>query len=437
MAGLMIAAPSSGAGKTTATLALIAALRVAGHRVTSAKAGPDYIDPAFHAAASGAVCVNLDPFAMRPGLIAALADRQGAAADCFVIEAMMGLFDGAADGRGSAADLAAMLDAKIVLVVDCARQSHSVAALVAGFHNFRAGTRLAGLILNRVGSPRHLEMLTEALRPLGLPVLAALPRREDLKLSDRHLGLVQAGEHADLAGFLKRAGSWMTENADLDQLALLARPAAGRDRPAMPPLPPLGQTIAIARDAAFAFAYPHLLAGWRTAGAALSFFSPLADEAPARDCDALFLPGGYPELHAGRLAAADRFRAGCHAAAARGALVYGECGGYMALGDGLIDAEGARHPMLGLLPLETSFAERRRHLGYRRLTPLGGTPFKGELMGEEELMGHEFHYATTIREKAGAPRLFAARDALGADLGAVGLRHGRVMGSFCHVIDRQ
>ncbi|NDW05791.1 cobyrinate a,c-diamide synthase [Jiella pacifica] len=448
MAGLMIAAPSSGAGKTTVTLALIAALRAAGHEVASAKAGPDYIDPAFHAAASGRECVNLDPFAMRPALIGKLAAGQRRGADLFVTEAMMGLFDGAADGTGSAADLATMVGAQIVLVVDCARQSHSVAALVSGFHHFRPDTRISGLILNRVGSDRHQRMLTDALRPLGIPVLAALPRRDDLALPERHLGLVQAGEHGDIAAFFDRAARWMGENADLEALAMLAKSdragiggtveahppgAVPGEPPGATPLPPLGQRIAVARDESFAFAYPHMLSGWREAGAEVSFFSPLSNEAPAEDCDAVFLPGGYPELHAGRLAAAERFRAGVKRAAGAGALIYGECGGYMALGEGLTDAEGLRHEMLRLLPLETSFAERRRHLGYRRLTPLEGSPF-----GEGELVGHEFHYATTVSERRDrAAPLFAVRDAAGVDLGCTGLAAGRVMGSFCHVIDRR
>ncbi|MBO0905072.1 cobyrinate a,c-diamide synthase [Jiella sonneratiae] len=443
MAGLMIAAPASGAGKTTVTLALIAALRAAGHRVASAKAGPDYIDPAFHAAASGRECLNLDPFAMRPALLRHLAAEQRRGAERFVVEAMMGLFDGAADGSGSPADLAALLGTRIVLVVDCARQSHSVAALVSGFHRFRGDTRLSGLVLNRVGSPRHLKMLEEALRPLGLPVLAALPRRDDLVLPERHLGLVQASEHADLAGFLARAGEWLSENADLDALAELAGsgdlfPDDDPPPPRPPLLPPPGQRVAVARDAAFAFLYPHLLGGWRAAGAELSFFSPLLGEAPPEGCDAVFLPGGYPELHAGRLAGAESFRKGMHAAAAGGALIYGECGGYMTLGEGLVDAEGTRHEMLGLLPLETSFAERRRHLGYRRLRPAeaGASPFGGVGAGGV-LTGHEFHYATVVAERRErAAPLFHARDARGAELGPTGLRRGRVMGSFCHVIDR-
>jgi cobyrinic acid a,c-diamide synthase len=186
----------------------------------------------------------------------------------------------------------------------------------------------------------------------------------------------------------------------------------------------------VARDVAFAFAYPHMLDDWRAQGAELSFFSPLADEAPAFDAAAVFLPGGYPELHAGRIAAARNFRAGMHAAAQRGALIYGECGGYMVLGEALTDGEGVTHRMLGLLPVETSFARRKLHLGYRRLTPLGGLPWR------KSLTAHEFHFASVV-EEGGGERLFDAADSEGRGLGAIGLRRGRVMGSFAHVIDAE
>jgi cobyrinic acid a,c-diamide synthase len=202
--------------------------------------------------------------------------------------------------------------------------------------------------------------------------------------------------------------------------------------PPAQPLPPLGQRIAVARDVAFAFTYPAMLEGWRSAGAELTLFSPLADEPPAADVDAVFLPGGYPELHAGRLAGNQRFLAGLAAAARGGAVIYGECGGYMVLGRGLVDASGARHAMAGLLPLETSFAERRRQLGYRQARlaaagPLGkaGAAFRG----------HEYHYATITEEGAGMP-LFAAADADGSDLGTTGRVSERVMGSFLHLVDR-
>lgn len=426
--GLVIAAPASGSGKTTLTLALLAAFRKAGTKVASAKTGPDYIDPAFHAAASGTDCVNLDPFAMRGALIDKLASAQAERADLLLVEGVMGLFDGAADGSGSTADLAARLALPVVLVVDAGKQSQSVAALVRGFRDHRTDVAVAGVILNRIGSPRHEEMLRAALAGIAMPVLGAVPRDAALDLPERHLGLVQAGEHGDLAAFLDHAAARITECCDLGAIRALARPLTPSGSAASATLSPPGQRVAIARDTAFAFAYPHLLAGWQAQGAELSFFSPLADEAPDADSDAIYLPGGYPELHAGRIAAASRFRLGMQAAATRGALIYGECGGYMVLGEHLTDAEGTRHAMLGLLPLETSFATRKRHLGYRRLKALPGAPWQGELTG------HEFHYATIVREGR-AERLFEARDALGALVGDVGLRVGHVSGSFIHLID--
>ncbi len=429
MKGLIVAAPASGSGKTTVTLGLLRALRDLGVEIAPAKAGPDYIDPAYHAVASGVPCVNLDPWAMRPDLISALASRHTEGGKMLVVEGMMGLFDGAMDGRGSAADLATHLSLPVILVLDCARQSHSIAALVSGFRDFRGNVMIAGLILNRVGSARHEAMLRAALEPVGIPVLGSVPRDQKLQLPERHLGLVQAGEHIDLDNFIAYAASVIGERIDLNRIQQIAgRYGSTESMANIARIPPLGQRIAVARDNAFAFSYLHLLDGWRRRGAEISFFSPLADEAPAENNDAIYLPGGYPELHAGRLAHAADFAAGTRKAAAKGVPIYGECGGYMVLGDSIEDAAGERHEMLGLLPVETSFAKRRMHLGYRRLEPLTAWPFQAPLTG------HEFHYASIVRE-GGAERLFRVRDALGEDLGEAGLRVGSVCGSYMHVID--
>jgi len=429
MNGLLIAAPSSGSGKTTVTLGLLRALKKRGVAIAPGKAGPDYIDPAFHAAASGETCLNFDPWAMRDDLLRTNAAGHAAQGRLLVVEAMMGLFDGAADGKGSAADLAALLGLPVVLVVDCAKASHSVAALVSGFAKFRTDSRVVGVILNRVGSDRHETMLRQALTGIGMPVLGLVRSDPSLHLPERHLGLVQAGEHGELEAFIERAAAVIQHGCDLDALLDAAK---GSPRAAIPPvvapLPPLGQKIAVARDIAFAFSYAHILRGWQEAGAEIAFFSPLADEVPAPDADAVYLPGGYPELHAGTLAAASTFRTGMLEAHMRGARVFGECGGYMVLGDALIDAEGAVHPMLGLLPLVTSYATRKRHLGYRRITPLDASFFASPMTA------HEFHYASIVSEGA-ADRLFAAQDALGASLGDVGLRRDNVAGSFMHLID--
>lgn len=423
--GLIIAAPQSGSGKTLITLGLLAAYRAAGLSVASAKAGPDYIDPRFHEAATGHVSVNLDPWAMQSDRVRALAARAADGADFFIAEGVMGLFDGAAAGGGSTADLAHVLDLPVVLVVDAARKSQSVAALVHGFASFDPRIRVAGVILTRVGSDRHESMLRAALGSAGTRCFGAVRTDTDLALPSRHLGLVQAHEHDDLSAFIAHAGAIMAQSIDLDGLRSIAAPLPSGEPDRM--LPPLGQRIAVAADDAFAFVYPHLLQDWREQGASIVPFSPLLNEAPDMKADAVFLPGGYPELHAPALAAAETFRAGMTTAAERSKLIYGECGGYMVLGKTLEDAAGETHPMLGLLPHATSFAERRRQLGYRRLSHDGVLPWPATLIG------HEFHYATLVENRA--EPLFRSHDAEGLDLGAIGGVNGRVMGSFAHVID--
>jgi cobyrinic acid a,c-diamide synthase len=427
--GFLIAAPHSGSGKTIVTLGLLRALRDTGVRAASAKAGPDYIDPAFHAAATGRDCVNLDPWAMRAEHLRALALDAAAGADMLVVEGMMGLFDGASDGTGSSADLAALLALPVVLVVDCARQSHSVAALVHGFATFRPDVRVAGVILNRVASARQERMIRAALSPSDVPIFGVLPQLPELQLPSRHLGLVQAGEHDNLELFLVAAGRCVSQHCDLASLLQLSDALLNNgdiQRPAI--ISPPAQTISVARDAACAFSYPHILTGWKNAGAEVSFFSPLEDEAPSAQCGMVFLPGGYPELYAERLSSNSSFRAGMEAAHERGAVIYGECGGYMLLGDGLITADGASHRMLGFLPLETSFATKGRQLGYRRLRGVAGSPFSGNYTA------HEFHYSTISRQGAADP-LFHACDALGEDLGPAGMMRGNVSGSYMHLID--
>lgn len=431
--GLIIAAPASGQGKTVTTLAIIRALARAGFKVAAAKAGPDYIDPAFHAAAGGNPCFNLDLWAMRDQTLGGLVAGLGSNTDIVICEGVMGLFDGAADGSGSTADLAAVTGWPVVLVVDVRGQGATVAALLRGFATHRRDFDLAGVILNRVGSDRHRETLTRAISEarLDLPILGCLPRDEALALPDRHLGLVQASEHPALDPFLDKAAAVVEDSIDLAALRHIAREAHAGVAGAMP-LPPLGQRVAVARDEVFAFSYASVLEGWRASGVALSFFSPLADEPPAGDADAVYLPGGYPELHAGRLAGNGRFQDGLRAAAARGTAVYGECGGYMVLGRGLTDADGVRHAMAGLLPLETSFAERKLHLGYRAVTAAGDSPLGARGL---RYAGHEFHYATAV-EEGPADSLFAVADARGADLGPAGMAVGRTAGSFIHLIDR-
>jgi cobyrinic acid a,c-diamide synthase len=428
-AGLIIAAPATGAGKTSFTLGLLRALATGGRAVAPAKIGPDYIDPKFHEAATGTSCVNLDGWAMRPALLAYLVAGAGADRDLVIAEGVMGLFDGGAGagqvGHGSSADLARFTGWPVLLVVDAARIAQSAAAMVHGFAGFDPDIHISGVVFNKVAGERHEQMLRAAMARPGLPpVLGCLPRAE-LSLPSRHLGLVQASENGDLERFIAGMAELVSRHCELEAIAACA--AAGRVEAGTVPalVPPPGQRPAIARDRAFEFTYPHLISGWRRAGAEVTFFSPLANEAPPATADAVFLPGGYPELHAGRLAAADGFLEGLRASAGRGAAVYGECGGYMVLGAGLTDRDGVRHAMAGLLGLETSFAVRRLHLGYRRMRAL--EPFALGRAGAL-FRGHEFHYSCVVREEGAA--LFGLEDGR-----TTGLRHGAVAGSFLHVID--
>jgi cobyrinic acid a,c-diamide synthase len=430
--GIIVAAPASGAGKTTLTLGILRALRRRGLRVSSFKVGPDYIDPAFHAAATGRPTCNIDSWAMRFETLAGLLEDSGRDCDLLVGEGVMGLFDGATDGTGSTADIAALFGLPVVLAVNVTGMGASVAALIDGFRRHREDVEVIGVVFNRVGSASHADLLARAcFEHLSTPVLGSVPRDARLALPSRHLGLVQAVEHPDLEAFLEAAADLAEAHLDLDRLLRLARPpSVSLLGPDARPLPPLGQRLAVARDAAFAFAYPATLAGWRRQGVSLHPFSPLADEAPDPAADAVFLPGGYPELHAGRLAANGRFLAGLRAAAERGAFVYGECGGYMALGQALVDRDGTSHPMADLLPVVTSFAAPRLHLGYRQAELLEACALGGAGAG---FRGHEFHFASEL--ECGGPALFRARCARGRDLGEQGCRVGRVAGSFVHLID--
>lgn len=433
--GLLVAAPRSGSGKTTVTLALLAAFKQRGLRVRAAKTGPDYIDTAFHAAVTGAPGVNLDSWAMPPSLLDALAAEASRDADLLVIEGVMGLFDGihGEHGRtGSVADLAARFRLPVILILDVSGQTQTAAPVVRGLAAHDPAVRIAGVVLNRVGSERHRQMVADAMTQHQVPVLGAIARDERLKLPERHLGLVQAGEHADLQNRLAELAAMAERCLDLDAVLARADSFNASFQPPPAPLPPPGQRIALARDAAFTFVYAHVIEGWRRAGAEIVPFSPLSDQPPPEDCDSCWLPGGYPELHAGKLAAARRFKAGlAHFAESR--PVHGECGGYMVLGKALMDAYGAAHPMTGLLGHATSFARRRLHLGYRAARMLQGGPYGG---AGSVVRGHEFHYATLVELGNDEPLLDMA-DAHGQSLGRAGARRGQVTGTFFHAIARE
>ena len=428
---LIIGAPRSGSGKTTVTLALLAALRRRGVAIRAGKSGPDYIDPAFHAAASGASGVNLDSWAMAPDLLSATAARAAAGADIFIIESSMGLFDGIAGPErrtGAAADLAARFRLPVVLVLDVSGQSQSAAAVARGFATHDPAVEIAGVILNQVASPRHREGVTQAMAKAGIATFGSLPRDSSLNLPERHLGLIQAFEHPDLRARLLHLADAAEAHLDIDAILRVAvnfSPAAI----AGPALPPPGQRIALAQDAAFSFIYPHLLRGWREAGAEIHPFSPLADEAPDQHCDVCWLPGGYPELHAAALVSNENFWTGLRDFA-HTKPVHGECGGYMVLGTHLVDADGHAHRMAGLLSHATSYQKRRLHLGYREAM-LAASGILGA--AGSRLRGHEFHYAS-VTEPGTDAAFCDVTDGIGRVIGPDGGRRGLVSGSFFHAI---
>jgi cobyrinic acid a,c-diamide synthase len=474
--GLILSAPASGTGKTTVTLGLLAALRARGLVVQPFKSGPDYIDPAFHRAASGRWSFNLDSWAMPGAMLDGLLG-QASDADLVVAEGSMGLFDGVAMpgalGNGATADLAVRTGWPVVLVIDAGGQAQTAAAVALGLARFRPGVRVAGVILNRIASPRHEALVRAGMAEAGITVFGALPKEAGIAMPERHLGLVQAEETAGLADLIARAGALVADRVDLEALLAAgaphphplstggrggsaasdgarnldgtARPTSalgapppprgegmGVGGPAVQPRPP-GQRIALARDAAFSFVYPHLLHAWRAAGAEILPFSPLADQAPDPTADVCWLPGGYPELHAGALAAAEVFRTGLRAFAET-RPVHGECGGYMVMGQALVDKDGVRHQMAGLLGLVTSYAARKLHLGYRsaRLAQI----MPGQPIGAA-LRGHEFHYST-ILDQPDAP-LAQVTDATGAmvpETGSYRLQAGGGLstGTYFHLI---
>ncbi len=430
--GLLIAAPRSGAGKTTLSLGLMRAFRDRGIAVAGLKCGPDYIDPAFHEAATGRSGANLDSWAMAPALLRNIAAEATAGADLALCEGLMGLFDGVPGepGRtGSSADIAAALGWPVLLTLDVSGQSQSAGAAALGCKLFDPRISIAGVVLNRVASARHERLATEAIERTGIPVLGALPRSTEIMLPERHLGLVQAGETEGLEEILERLAGFVAGNVDCDRILALAKAPEPSDAARHGGIRPPAQRIAIARDAAFSFIYPHLLRAWSQSGAEIVFFSPLADESPPEHCDLCWLPGGYPELHAGKIATAGKFLSGVRTFA-KTKPVHGECGGYMVLGQALIDASGTSHAMVNLLSHVTSFAQRRMTLGYREAKLLRNGP-----LGDAgaRYRGHEFHYSTIT--EAGFDEPFAeVTDLHGAAPARTGSVRGLTSGGFFHLI---
>lgn len=399
-ARLVIAGVASNVGKTTLTVGLLAALKRRGMDVRPFKAGPDYIDPTYHTVAAGVPSRNLDTWLLSAEALRASFARATAGSDIALIEGVMGLYDGAdyLNDAGSTAALAKLLDAPVVLVLDVRAQARSAAAVALGFQQLDPDLRLAGFLLNRVGSLGHAAGVRAAIETgTGLPVFGAVPGAEGVAIPDRHLGLLPANEQADANGLrslVDNLAEIVTESCDLDALVACARAAPPfASLPVRRPIPQLGgaPVIAIARDRAFSFYYEDNLDLLRDAGAEIAFFSPLADRELPPHTAALYLGGGFPEVYAAELAANAPMRDLLRAVLAVGMPCYAECGGLMYLTEALVDQDQTQHPMVGAIPGQAVMQPQRARLGYAIVRARHDTIL---LKAGETVRGHEFHYST-------------------------------------------
>lgn len=429
-ARVVIAGTASGVGKTTVASGLIGALRARGLRVQGFKVGPDYIDPGFHTLASGRPGRNLDAYLCGPELIAPLARHGSAGADVSVVEGVMGLFDGAS-GQGelaSTAQVAKLLAAPVLLVLDAGAMSRSVAAIVHGYRDFDPSLELAGVVLNRVGSERHEQLLREAIEPLGVPVLGCLRRDGRVAVPERHLGLVPAGERqAENRSMLATLAEALERSVDVDAVLSLARRAPALGGAIWSPEPPGplggGARIAIAQSPAFSFHYQENLELLQAAGAELAPFDPLREESLPEGAGALLLAGGFPEVFAAELSDNAPLREEVAAFACCGRPVLAECGGLLYLCEEL---DG--RPMCGVLPARGQMT-RRLTLGYREAKAASGTPC---FEVGERFRGHEFHYSA-VEPMPGVAREAAWRLAAGGAEWGEGFIHGAVHASYLHL----
>ncbi|HVA86500.1 MAG TPA: cobyrinate a,c-diamide synthase [Candidatus Saccharimonadales bacterium] len=434
-AALVIAAPTSGSGKTTITTGLLRALRRRGLVVQPFKAGPDYIDPSYHTRAAGRPCRNLDTWMVPPDALRALYERTSAGATVNLIEGVMGLFDGRGGGEeGSTAHLAKLLDLPVVVVIDVGRTSTTAGAIALGVQSFDRSLDVVGFILNRVASENHRRWASDAItKATGLPVLGGLPRRDELALPERHLGLIPTAEGQVSEEFFEQLANQCEQSFDLDRLLALARPKNTHPGNAEPPglFPtspqPVKATIGLAIDAAFSFYYADNLDLLRDWGARLVPFSPLHDSALPDGIDALYIGGGFPELYARELAANQAMVTALRAVAAAGMPIYAECGGLMYLSEGITDFDGQRFSMVGLVPAWSAMVGRRLTLGYRELQARGDTPL---LRQGESARGHEFHWSTLERPLLADDAAYAV---LGAPITGEGFARGNLLASYCHL----
>ena len=432
---LVIAGTHSGVGKTTVAVGLMAALRQRGLRVQPFKVGPDYIDPSFHHAATGCGSRNLDTWLLTPSLVQRVFQRGFQHADVAVIEGVMGLFDGhsSMNERGSTAEVAKLLRAPVILVVDASAMARSVAALIRGYLDFDPAITIGGIILNRVGSS-HAQLLKQAIRQqTSVPILGALPHDPAFHIPERHLGLIPAQEASSLSTLRERLARRIAETVDLARLVRIATAAAPLPSMPEPSAPRSAQkplvTIGVARDAAFHFYYDDNLDLLKASGAQIVEFSPLVDEQLPDGVDGVYLGGGFPEVFAEQLARNAPLREAIRRAVAAGAPTYAECGGLMYLTQQLITREGRAHAMVGALPGVVRMTDHLQSFGYATLTTQRATILAN---AGETIRGHEFHYSMwdhAVPKHLAAYRLSRARGTSRLE----GFASANVLASYLHV----
>ncbi|WP_018124717.1 cobyrinate a,c-diamide synthase [Desulfovibrio oxyclinae] len=428
--GFVIAGTHSGCGKSSVSLGLMKALARKGRAVQPFKCGPDFIDPGHHARACGRPSVTLDGWMQDPSIIPEIFARRAVDASVAVVEGVMGLYDGASgsDEVGSTAQLAKILNLPVVLVADVRSMARSAAALVSGYVNFDPGVNVVGVVLNRVGSANHEDLLREAMDTAGIPVLGCLDRDEDIAVPSRHLGLRTAEEEDE--GVYDRLADWVERGIDVD--GLLERMPERSFAPVEDVEPPAPSVrIGVARDEAFCFYYAENLRMLRLAGAELVNFSPLHDKRLPPDLDALYIGGGYPELYGFELGQNSRMRKDVRAFSEKGGAIYAECGGFMYLMNDLVTERG-RFAMCGVFPVRAAMNDRRKALGYREITALKDCP-----LGPPGTVarGHEFHYSSieTAFLPDSMPAIYATVDRKGNAAGCEGFLINNTLGSYVHL----
>jgi cobyrinic acid a,c-diamide synthase len=430
---VVIAAPSSGSGKSTIATGLMAALAKR-HSVQGYKVGPDYIDPGYHTLACGRVSRNLDTWMVPAEEVVRTFARAAREAEVAVIEGVMGLYDGF-EGKsesGSTAEVAKLLGAPVVLVIDVARMARSAGALALGYREFDPDLNLAGVICNNAGGEKHALWVTQAVESTGLPVLGCLPRTSALAIPERHLGLHTAIERtSQVEAFLEGAAMLVSEHIDLGRLWEIARSGAVLEIPPETMGARGEQTIRIgvARDEAFCFYYEDNFDWLRAAGVELVSFSPIHDRALPKRIAGLYLGGGYPELYADQLAANRPMKEALRSVIMGGMPTYAECGGLMYLTESITDLDGRTHPMLGLVPGRAHMADRLT-MGYRQVTAARDSIL---FAAGERLRGHEFHYSEWLERPEELPHAYAVSPRMSEQTREEGFAHDNIVASYIHL----